>query len=59
MELVKRGYDIIKRRKTDRLSSYRVEEAIHPEKISVQSTMTLNEAYLLFEEKRRMVCNGT
>lgn len=50
MELVKRGFDIIRSRKSDRLSSFIVEEAIHPEKLSVQSTMTLQEAYKMFEK---------
>lgn len=49
MKLAKRGFDIIRKRATDRLSSFLVEEAIHPEKLCLQDTMTLEEAYKQFE----------
>lgn len=49
MKLMKRGFDIIRKRATDRLSSFLVEEAIHPEKLSLRDSMTLEEAYALFE----------
>ncbi|HET7656871.1 MAG TPA: chloride channel protein, partial [Bacillales bacterium] len=51
MELMKRGYDIIRKRATNRLSSILVEEAIHPEHLSLKSTVTLEEAYHQFENK--------
>ncbi|PLS08472.1 chloride channel protein [Neobacillus cucumis] len=49
MKLMKRGFDIIRKRTTDRLSSFLVEEAIHPEKLCLQDTMTLEQAYTKFE----------
>jgi CIC family chloride channel protein len=49
MKLMKRGFDVIRKRAADRLSSFLVEEAMHPEKLCLQAAMTLEEAYLKFE----------
>ncbi|MGG5254375.1 chloride channel protein [Neobacillus sp. SM06] len=49
MKLMRRGFDIIRKRATDRLSSILVGEAIHPEKLTLQATITLEEAYVKFE----------
>lgn len=50
MKLMKRGFDIIRKRATDRLSTFIVSEAIHPEKLSISSTTTLIDAYTKFEK---------
>lgn len=39
------GIDIIRKRAADRLASFLVEEAIHPEKLCLDERMTLEEAY--------------
>jgi len=49
MKLMKRGFDIIRKRATDRLSSFLVEEAMHPERLCLKDTLTLEEAYTKFE----------
>ncbi|MCQ6282029.1 chloride channel protein [Bacillus sp. EB600] len=49
MKLAKRGFDIIRKRASDRLSSFLVEEVMHPEKLCLRDTMTLDEAYKNFE----------
>ncbi|MCQ6282136.1 chloride channel protein [Bacillus sp. EB600] len=49
MKLAKRGFDIIRKRSADILSSFLVEEAMHPEKLCLRDTMTLDEAYKNFE----------
>jgi CIC family chloride channel protein len=49
MKLAKRGFDVIRKRAADRLSSFLVEEAMHPEKLCLRDTMTLEEAYKNFE----------
>jgi len=52
MKLVRRGLDIIRRREPDRLSSVLVREAIRADKLSLQATVTLDEAWDILKDSK-------
>lgn len=49
IKLMRRGFDIVRKRASDRLSSVIVHEAMHPEKLSFPDNITLCEAWKKFE----------
>jgi CIC family chloride channel protein len=50
MKLAKRGFDIIRKRASDRLSSILVTEAIHPDKFCLVSSLRVREALQAFRQ---------
>ncbi|WP_435163005.1 chloride channel protein [Paenibacillus glycanilyticus] len=50
MKLMKRGFDLIKRRSPDKLNAIRVAEAIHPELITLRFDTSISQAKRLFQD---------